>query len=811
MKPPNGRDPDPAAAESGNTLRDVIDSLPDPTFAIDTRGRVTLWNHAMEDFTRVPSGQMLGRTDHEYSLPFYGERRPLLIDVCTQPDEVVSRYYPGFTRAGTVLAAECRLPGPARPGAYVWFTARPLRDRRGAVVGAVESIRDVSDRKQVEETFATVFRLSPDVLTISTLEEGRYVAASDRFYSISGYSPGEVIGHTAGELGIWADDGERDRVASRLRQVGSVTNEEIRFRMRSGEVHFFLFSAGTIEIRSVRHLLAVSVDINDRKAEQETIRRQNRELAASNQELVRSRTELVEAARLLTRSEEKASTAFHLAPVVMSLSRVSDGMYVDVSDRFLTLVGYTRDEVIGHTSSELGIFESRADRDHIAQTMLAGGRVTDAEVVLRDRAGVRHIVLLSCAIIGAADDPHLVTVGVDVTEQRREDQHRKLLEEQLRQAQKMESVGRLAGGVAHDFNNMLTAILGNAELILDRLHDHEGVRALANDITRAATSAAQLTRHLLAFSRKEIIRPTVLDVNALVENTQKMLARLIGENIRLVIATRASGRIKADAGHLEQAIINVTINARDAMPEGGTLVIETDDVVLDPADYRAREGRAPGPYVLIALSDTGHGMSEETRRNIFEPFFTTKEQGKGTGLGLAVVYGAVAQNGGFVEVHSVLGQGSTFNIYLPCTSERRDEDAGATAVEPTPGGQETILLVEDERLVREFARQVLARLGYRVIPCASGEEALALAESHLEPVQLLLTDVILPGMNGRALAEMLTARRPDLRVLYASGYSAELIAERGVIEKGINFIGKPYGSAALARKVRQILDGTRVG
>ena len=202
MKPPNGRDPDPAAAESGNTLRDVIDSLPDPTFAIDTRGRVTLWNHAMEDFTRVPSGQMLGKTDHEYSLPFYGERRPLLIDVCTQPDEVVSRYYPGFTRAGAVLAAECRLPGPARPGAYVWFTARPLRDRRGAVVGAVESIRDVSDRKQVEETFATVFRLSPDVLTISTLEEGRYVAASDRFYSISGYSPGEVIGHTAGELGI---------------------------------------------------------------------------------------------------------------------------------------------------------------------------------------------------------------------------------------------------------------------------------------------------------------------------------------------------------------------------------------------------------------------------------------------------------------------------------------------------------------------------------------------------------------------------------------------------------------------------------
>ena len=379
----------------------------------------------------------------------------------------------------------------------------------------------------------------------------------------------------------------------------------------------------------------------------------------------------------------------------------------------------------------------------------------------------------------------------DVTDKR-------LLQAQYLHAQRMESVGTLAGGVAHDFNNILTVVLGAGDLLLARTDLPEDVRELVAGLLRAGERGARLVRQLLTFSRKQVIEPRVMDLNQLVAETDRMLRRVLGEHIEVTTTVaRESCRVFADPAQVEQVVLNLAVNARDAMPDGGRLAIETR---LVEVDARRRPGVKPGVYVRLAVADSGHGMDEETRRRVFEPFFTTKEAGKGTGLGLAAVHGIAEQGGGWVDVASAPGVGTTFRVYLPRVTQPAGGESGVTVVR-VPRGTETVLLVEDEQDVRWLARVALAANGYTVLEAGSGEEALAVAAAHAGRIHLLVTDVVMPRLGGRGLADRLTADRPDTRVLYLSGYSGE-----AAVRSGVAFLQKPFTPAVLARKVRQVLD-----
>jgi signal transduction histidine kinase/ActR/RegA family two-component response regulator len=398
-------------------------------------------------------------------------------------------------------------------------------------------------------------------------------------------------------------------------------------------------------------------------------------------------------------------------------------------------------------------------------------------------------------------DGRYQTILRDVSERQRAESERAALEARLRQSQKMEAVGRLAGGVAHDFNNLLTAITGSLALAMRDVAEGARARRWLIETDRAAWRAAALTHQLLAFSRQQVIAPRVVDLRSVVGGAGSMLARMIGEDVSL--RTRLADEpclVEVDQGQLEQVLLNLAANARDAMPGGGVLTIEVGREASVPASAAGR--LAEGPIVVLSVSDTGQGMSEEVRARIFEPFFTTKA-GSGTGLGLAMVYGAVEQNGGLIEVASAPGQGSHFRILLPLA---RGEKAQAQAPQgDAPRGTETVLLVEDEAAVRDVTRAQLESLGYRVLACANAAEALVVAGSHRARLDLLLTDVVMPGMNGRELAERLSASRPGLRVLYCSGYGEDVIARHGVVEPGVQLLQKPYALARLAGLVRSAL------
>jgi two-component system, cell cycle sensor histidine kinase and response regulator CckA len=401
----------------------------------------------------------------------------------------------------------------------------------------------------------------------------------------------------------------------------------------------------------------------------------------------------------------------------------------------------------------------------------------------------------------------VVVLSVDVTEKRRAELHRDSLEEQLRQLQKMEAVGRLAGGVAHDFNNLLSVILGYSEDMLLELEPQHPLRDDVQEIHKASTRAADLTRQLLMFSRQQVLEPKVLDLNEVVSSLDRILARALGENAELsLLLDPAVGRIRADRSNIEQVCMNLVVNARDAMPQGGRLTIETSNVELDEAFVREHLGTEPGPYVLMAVSDTGVGMDRATRARAFEPFFTTKAPGKGTGLGLSTVFGIVQQSGGGIWLYSEPGQGTTFKLYLP----RVDAELDCRPPSVVPAalrGTETVLLVEDEEQVRAVATRILERNGYHVLVPKSAEEALRLAGEYAGPIALLVTDVVMPRISGTELSARMLQLRPQLKVLYVSGYTDGGIGAHRMLEDGASFLQKPFTTDSLARKVRSVIDG----
>lgn len=455
-------------------------------------------------------------------------------------------------------------------------------------------------------------------------------------------------------------------------------------------------------------------------------------------------------------------------------------------------------EIVGKSIFEF--FQSE-DPNHAAiaahHKALSGQAVT-YEIESQTRIFESHVQPLRSS---EGDIVGVIGVALDITDRQR-------LADQLRQSQKMQAVGELAGGIAHDFNNLLMVMKGHAEMLLDQIPALSPVRHSVEQMQQAAERAEGLTRQLLAFSRRQVLQPRVLDLNEVVGGMIKMVSRVIGENIELAFLPGSNlARVKADPSQMEQVVLNLVVNARDAMPGGGRLTIETSNVEIDRSYGARHAGMAAGPYVMVIVSDTGSGMDAATQARIFEPFFTTKGPGKGTGLGLATVYGVVKQSGGFIWVYSEVGRGTTFKIYLPQVIAEVEKPAEARKPAGPPSGNETILFVEDEDSVRELVREYLAAAGYRILEAADGEQALQIASAHSGPIHLLVTDVVMPHLSGRELAARLSPSRPDLKVLFISGYTDDSIFRSGVLDGGMAFLQKPFNLKSLAQRVREVLDG----
>src|SRR5882724_959377 len=697
-------------------------------------------------------------TDH--SLPTFGAADALRIALLEPPDtpvivvtgsldEETAAEYIKAGAADYVVKHHLERVGPA--------VVRALDLRRART----EQARAEEARRQGEERFRALIEHGADAVAL-VAPDGTLLFASHSIERLLGFAPAELVGHPGFER-VHPDD--LPRVHAALHDIvaspGTPAGLELRWRHKDG---------------SWRHIDAVAVD---RLAEPAV-----GAIVVNFRDVSERRT--AEAA--LRESEERYRTLVEgVRDIIFALS--PEGTIASLIPAFETITGLRREEWVGQPFERLGRVvrgELRPASQFRVRTAKGDYRVGEFSATPQLHEG---------RLVG------ILGIGRDVTE-------RVQLEQQLRQAQKMEAVGRLAGGIAHDFNNILTAITGYADLLLEDLGATDPRRQDADEIHKAADRAAGLTRQLLAFSRQQVLQPTVLEVNKLVSDLEKMLRRLLGEDVEL--GTRlapTTGRVKADPGQLEQVIMNLAVNARDAMPNGGKLTLETGNVDLDEVYAADHYPARAGPFVLLAVSDTGIGMSEETQAHMFEPFFTTKEKGKGTGLGLATVYGIIKQSGGFIWVYSEVGHGTTFKLYLPRVqelAERASEPAKAPA--RAARGTETVLVVEDEAPVRSVARQVLERHGYTVLEAPSAEVALDIATRYSGAIHLLLTDVVMPGLNGRELASRLATLRPDARVIFMSGYTDDAVTRHGVLEPGSTYVQKPFTPDAIARKVREVLD-----
>ena len=644
--------------------------------------------------------------------------------------------------------------------------------------------RDVTARKKAEEDL----RLSraqllanlentPNVAVQWYDEQGRVLYWNRASEALYGWKPGEANGKTLDELILSPEEAaEFLRILERVRASGEPFGPfETLVHRKDGASGWVLATTFAIPISEGRTgFVRMDVDITERKrAEQE----------------------------LRTR-EARLSSLLRTAPIGIGISvnRVVTG----ANEALARLLGYTVEELIGASTR---IFH-RDDSEFVKEAERRAGtpNFNSADTQWRRKDGSLVDVNVSNSLVDPEDvSKGVVFTVVDLTERKRSEAEREKLQIQLHHSQKMESIGRLAGGVAHDFNNLLTIINGYSHLLLGRLNENDPLRATVTEIQKAGERAAGLTRQLLAFSRKQLLEPRPLDLNDVLREMRPMLARLMGEDIEVTLALNAEcGAISADPHQLDQVIMNLAVNARDAMPSGGTLLIETAWLERDESYARSHPEARAGRYVMVAVSDSGVGMDEQTRQRIFEPFFTTKEAGQGTGLGLAMVQGIVAQSGGFINVYSEPGRGTTFKIYLPALAEAGSRTEIHEAA-PPPGGGETVLVVEDQADVRNFVAAALKTYGYHVITAAGAGEALRVCEREPGHIDLVLTDVVMPKSSGRELADRLAALRPEIKVLFMSGYTDNVIAHHGVLEEGVQFIEKPFSPEKLARKVRAVL------
>jgi len=651
---------------------------------------------------------------------------------------------------------------------YSFFVAPIIAGRYANCYG-----RDITARKQAEvhlRAMAEMLDTAPSSITV-TDEQGRFLFANRKTYEIHGYDEREFMALNLRDV-LVSESAELIQKQMRIvAERGEATFEVVHVRKDRTTLTLDVF-VKQVEWAGALAVLSIATDITIQKRAEEALRA----------------------------SEYRLRRLFETAPDGILILDADTGQVIDANPFMQDLLGYSVDEFLGKKLWEVGPFKA-----------VVASKTTFAELRLKDRLHYEALPLETKD--GRRIEVEFVSNAYQVNEKRliqcniRDITERVQLEAQFRQAQKMESVGQLASGIAHDFNNLLTVINGMSELLLAQVNQDDPMRADVQEISRAGERAATLTRQLLAFSRQQILESRVLDCNMIVSGMESLLGRLLGEDIELVVKlTQGVGRVKADPGQIEQVLSNLAVNARDAMPQGGQLTIETENVTTDQ-DYARQHGVAvpPGSYALLTVSDSGVGMDEATRARIFEPFFTTKGPGKGTGLGLSTVYGVVKQSLGFIWVYSEVGRGTSFKILLPQVTEAAAPDWPELTVVPT-SGTETILLAEDNAGLRKLATRMLEPAGYTVLGAASGEEALRLLERHEEPVHLLLSDVVMPGMSGRQLAERIAETRPGMKVLYMSGYTSDTIVRHGVLEARVPFLNKPFTGAALLRKVREVLD-----
>ena len=755
-------------------LSSVIEFSPDFIGIADADQNVLFVNHAGQQLVGITNPEVVLRT----SIADYlaeGEHERLLNEMIPAVDrdgvwtgELKYRHF----ETGSEIVLNC-----------TFFALPSTTDATGSHHFACVS-QDITEKKQAEaqlrqttDLLRAVADETSDAVFVKD-REGRYLLFNPAAAGFVGRAIEDVLGYDDTRL-FGPEDAHR--VMSRDRRVmetGQAETAEERLTA-AGATRVFLatkapYRNGQGEIAGV---IGVSRDITDRKRAEEVLQLRDRAIQAVTQ------------------------------GIVITDSSVPDEPIIYASPGFQRLTGYSAEEAIGRSSR----FLQGAGTDPVAvatiRKALQERRSVTIELLNYRKDGSEFWNELSISPLVDTDGKLTNFVGTmtDVTKRRQ-------LEEQYRQAQKLEAIGQLAGGIAHDFNNLLTVITCYSDMLLTTTDPEDLAHERLSEIKKAGERAAALTRQLLLFSRKEVQSPKVLDLNDIVQRTEKMLARVIGEDIRLVtVLDPQLGYIKADAGQLEQVLLNLTVNARDAMPKGGKLIIETHNAELDESQTASKVGAQPGLYVSLTVTDSGDGIPPEIREHIFEPFFTTKEWGKGTGLGLPVVHSVVKQSGGHIEVVSEPGRGASFKTYFPRIHDEKSAPDPLPAVEVTSTGDEIILLVEDEEAVRGLGRQILSACGYNVLEASNIDEALAVSATCHAPIDLLVTDVVLPGMSGREIAELLQVIYPQMKVLYVSGYLDDAVVRHGISQESTAFLQKPYSQTTLTQKVRDVLDGNSYG
>ena len=629
-----------------------------------------------------------------------------------------------------------------------------------------------------EERLERIFNSSSNGMAFTEPSSGKILDVNDKWVRESGFSRTDAIGKTAEELGMWASKEEREAAVAILKRDGHLQELEATLVSRGTKRQFEL-NAEFMELRRGRFLLWELRDITERK----------------------------QAETALRESEERYRAGFMTGLDAIFWATLHDGKILEVNPVFETVFGYPREEVIGRTSLELGLYCEPSDRARMVAELQDNSFVRDLELKARKKDGHIIIISLSVSKVLKSDQQFIYGVIRDITDRTLAEEETAKLTSQLQQAQKMESVGRLAGGVAHDFNNMLGVILGYSEMALEKVDPTDSLHGDLVNIRTSAQRSADLTRQLLAFARKQTVAPKVLNLNDTVVGMLKMVRRLIGEDVKLEWRPGENlWPVKIDPTQIDQILANLCVNARDAIANVGSITIETGTKVVSVDGTAKPMGTVRGDYVWLAVGDDGCGMDSATLSRLFEPFFTTKEVGKGTGLGLATVYGIVKQNNGFIDLHSELGQGTVLTIYLPRHVDKNvHERTGPTSVTTEPG-LETILLVEDEAPLLEVTQRIQEKRGYKVAAASTPGQALQLAREHAGTIDLLITDVVMPEMNGLDLAKNFLSLYPLARCLFMSGYTADVIAHQGVLDESVSFIQKPFSAKDLAEVVRNVLD-----
>jgi PAS domain S-box-containing protein len=753
-----------AVRESEERYRMLLRTSPDAFILTDAKGNISMCNQRATELFGYQGGEreLIGR-------PARG-----LVALAEQAE--IGQRLRAKLRGGVARDFECRLlrrDGSEVPGEV---SATQVLDSNHQTVGWMTLARDISERRKAEERIRllahTVQSASDCILICDTTDHILY--ANEAFLRTYEYEEWELLGR---HIGFLRAPHNPEDVLDELLQatLSGGWRGELWNRSKTGRVFPVSLTTSVVRDEQGNPLATVGV--------------------------ARDETEAKKAETALRESERRFRDLLENVQM-MAVIMGRGGEMAFCNDYLLAATGWTREEMIGQPAYRFIALDQRPEVKGIVETALAGGAsipVLEASLLTKD--GGRRLVQWHNTVLRGADEIPVgfASLGVDVTD------HRELQERYL-QAQKLESLGRLAGGVAHDFNNLLTVINGYSSLLRSRTEESDPRRKQLDEIGKAGERATGLVQQLLAFSRRQTTQPQVLRLNTVVADAESMLRRLIGEDIELIGKLEARpDEIAADPSQIHQVLMNLAVNARDAMPHGGKLNIETGNADVRACDVVQDADASRGAYVQLIVTDTGSGMDAETRQHIFEPFFTTKELGKGTGLGLATVYGIVRQNGGFIRVESSPGEGSSFRVFLPQAAVAAVSNQPSSAPPVGWSGSETVLLAEDDRNVRELAVEILRGYGYKVLAAASGREALEMVETSGETVDLLLTDVVMPGMNGKTLAERLTASRPGLKVILMSGYADEAIGHRGAHEAGWAYLPKPFPPQALVTKVREVL------